>query len=408
MIKLFKHLSLLTVSELTDKAVVFLLFIYMGRVFNPQEFGYLNYILAVASYFIIFIDLGLPQLATRELSSHRFLSSALLQMVSATKLFLFLFVMIGWIAFVLAIQKEHITLGLIMTLYLFSRVIDIFWYLQGRQDFIAIARIKLAKSFILLWAFAFLYFYPHVGGYLAILILALILPFGWYLYHSDLLDTLFDTKRLRFLWNNPWRIKVFLLKSMPLIASTFLILMYYNLDTVLIGYFMDLEAVARYNAAYKIVFAFIVVRSVFTSVIFPRMSEKKLKWNEGKQFLMIGIGVAVLIALIAYYFSEDLLWLAYGDKYITSSYVFVILSLTASVLWINLFFPTFFIAIKQEKFYMKVHIITAVINLTGNLTLIPRFGIEGAALATLIADVVSLIIFGFMYFRYRRIDSWNT
>jgi O-antigen/teichoic acid export membrane protein len=177
--------------------------------------------------------------------------------------------------------------------------------------------------------------------------------------------------------------------------------MYYNLDTVLIRYFLDLDAVARYNAAYKLVFAFIVVRSIFTSVIFPRMSKAKYRWKEERIFLLMGGGMALSVALFSYWFAYDLLRLAYGDKYLSSSTVFIILSLTASVLWINLFFPTFFIAVKKEYFYMKVHFITATLNFGGNLILIPKFGIEGAAAATLMADVASLAIFGAAYYKHK-------
>jgi O-antigen/teichoic acid export membrane protein len=111
--------------------------------------------------------------------------------------------------------------------------------------------------------------------------------------------------------------------------------------------------------------------------------------------------------VFSYNFSEGLLSLAYGEKYLTSSRVFVILSMTASVLWINLFFPIFFIAVKRDIFYMKVHIVTAVLNLGGNIWLIPLYGIEGAAMATLIADVASLIIFGVSYYRIKQMRIEN-
>jgi O-antigen/teichoic acid export membrane protein len=400
MISIFKNISLLTISELIEKAIIFFLFIYMGRVFSPVEFGYLNYILAILSYFIIFIDLGLPQLSTREISSHYKLASSFFDIIFIIKLLLFFIIAIIWIFFIITTQNEFLNIGLLLLFYLFARVIDIFWYLQGLQKFKDIVFIKLFKASILSVSFVILYLYPSLEYYFILLILSLIIPFAWYIYINKLI-TLKLFNKIKFLFVNNKRIKVLISRSLPLIVSTFLILMYYNLDTILIEFFINLEAVARYNAAYKIIFAFIVVRSVFTSVIFPRIAKDKLSWSEGSIFLIIGFSVAVVIGIFSYIYASDLLFLAYSDKYLSSSLVFIILSMTASVLWINLFFPIFFIAIKKDIFYMKVHIVTAFLNLIGNLFLIPLYGIEGAAIATLVADIASLLIFGFYYFKIK-------
>ncbi len=396
---IFKKLSILTLAELGEKAIIFLLFIYMGRVLTPKDFGYLNYILAVVSYFIIFIDLGLPQLATREIASNNNkISLQLLQIISLTKFVLFIIIAIFWNLFVFYTQDGYINIGLFMNLYLLSRVFDIYWFLQGLQKFETIAKLKLIKSLILSSSFIILYLYPKVSNYLIILIISLLIPFVLYVLKHNLTPYIFN-KKINFLLVNRKRIKVFIFKSLPLVASTFLILMYYNLDSILIKHYLGLDYVAKYNAAYKIIFAFIVVRSIFTSVIFPRISKDKLKWNEGRIFLSMGVFIALCIFMIGFFFSKELLYIAYGNKYLDSANVFFILSITASILWINLFFPIFFIAIKKDTFYMKVHIMTALLNLVGNIVLIPLYGIEGAAIATLVADLVSLFIFSFFYFK---------
>jgi len=398
MLSIVKNLSVVTLSELFEKAIIFLLFIYMGRILPVAEFGYLNYLLATLSYFVIFIDLGLPQLATREVASNGTIHKKLFQAIVSIKIVLFMLVGVIWATFSFLYFKEHLGLALFMELYLFARVIDIFWYLQAHHDFTTIAKLKTVKSLLLVSACLVLNFFPSYQTYLYMLVLSLTVPFIYWLFRHNLVAILSPKHIISYITKHRLRMKILLIRSMPLAASTFLILLYYNLDTVLIKYYLGYEEVARYNAAYKLIFAFIVVRSVFTSVIFPRISQKHLAWSEGKIFALIGLGVAVAIAMFSYLFSDIVLELAYGEKYIDASSVFAILSLTASVLWINLFYPIFFIAIKKERFYLKVHIFTALINLLGNIFLIPKYGIEGAAYATLCADVVSLSIFGFFYY----------
>jgi len=398
--QVLKNFSLLVLSELWVKVITFVLFIYLGRVLDPEDYGYLSYLMALTSYFLIFIELGLPKLGTREVAAHPQLSRSFLQAITQIKLLLFLGVGSFWLIYVLLVEPPQYKLaGSLMAFYLFTRAIDFQWYLQAEQRFDLIAKLKVFRAAILLLSLLVLLFVPSLLVYVLFFNLSAFIPLYWYMHRFGITEHLLDIRNLFTIKSS--RMSLLLKKSLPLATSSFLILMYYNLDTILLRYMIDLQAVAAYNAAYKLVFAFIIARNLLHSVVFPRMAKSKMEWKEDKLFLVLGLLAAFVIVTFAAFFSEEILQLVYAGKYNASAKVFFILSLTAAVLWINLFFPAFFIAIKREYFYLKVQLLTTLLNLTANLLLIPRYGIEGAAWATLIADVVSLLIFGSAYYRIR-------
>jgi len=395
-----RNVSFLALSTLIEKVAVFFLYIYLGRILTPESYGYLSYILALSAYFSLMIDLGLPKLGIREVAAHPTLSLPLFRTVTALKLLLFFLVSGGWILFVLTQESGDRIAALMMIGYFFARAVDVQWLLQARQRFDTIAWLRVIKTLVLLTSLLLLFRLPQPWLYLLFYALAALVPTLGYLYLRE--SALLEWSRIgTLLRRHLRRLRVLLWRSLPLAASSFLILMYYNLDTVLIRHMLGLEEVARYTAAYKLVFAFIVARNLLHSVIFPRISRAKEEWREGGMLFLFSLGVVLLIVLVAGAYGREILELAYGEKYLSSERVFFILSLTAGVLWLNLFFPAYFIAVKKEYFYLKVQLSATALNLLANLWMIPRYGIEGAAWATLMADLLSLAIFGICYVRER-------
>jgi len=399
--QIIKNVSVLALSTLIEKVVIFVLYIYLGRVLSPEAYGYLSYILAVSAYFVLLVEVGLPKLGVREVAAHPGLSLPLFQTITGLKLTLFLVVSLMWVLYIGFSSEPYRWIALLLIGYFFARAIDLQWLLQAQQQFTTIALLRIMKAAILLVSLVVLYFSPTLVAYLLLFVSAALIPTVWYAYRAGLWRRFKYLKQRVISKEYLLRSKTLFYKSLPLTASSFLVLMYYNLDTILIRYFLDLEAVARYTAAYKLVFAFIVARNLLHSIVFPRISKAKFEWKEGRHFFIFSLFVAVVIVLIAWFFSEEILQFAYQDKYLSSVNVFVILSLTASVLWLNLFFPVFFIAIKREYFYLKVQLFTTMLNVVANIWLIPIYGIEGAAWATLMADIVSLVIFGISYYVVR-------
>lgn len=163
-------------------------------------------------------------------------------------------------------------------------------------------------------------------------------------------------------------------------------------DRVQINYFLGTEALGYYAAASNlcVYIQTIFVTSMATAVTPMYMDRWESEGREGTEaflalvmryYLLFAIPAAIGIAAIG----QDLITFLAGEKYAEGHRVipFIIVgmlidgttAMTAAGLQIK----------KRTKLMMGIVAFVAVLNLGLNLVLIPRFGIEGAAFATLIS-----------------------
>jgi O-antigen/teichoic acid export membrane protein len=79
--------------------------------------------------------------------------------------------------------------------------------------------------------------------------------------------------------------------------------------------------------------------------------------------------------------------LIYGGAYVEAVRPLQILLITSSVIFLNVALVNPLLAWDRQTEYMKIIAVGALANVVMNVLLIPRFGIRGAAVATLLAEI---------------------
>jgi O-antigen/teichoic acid export membrane protein len=105
--------------------------------------------------------------------------------------------------------------------------------------------------------------------------------------------------------------------------------------------------------------------------------------------ILIGIPASAGIWLI----SEDLINLFFGKTFVESAQILHYLAWLLLFAFLKSIMGFFLMACDRQVQWTKSWAITACINVTGNIMLIPLFGIKGAALASLISDIVLISLF---------------
>ena len=108
--------------------------------------------------------------------------------------------------------------------------------------------------------------------------------------------------------------------------------------------------------------------------------------------------IAVLVAVTGImYLLSDYLLLAFRPEYVAASSALGLLLLAQLLRAASLTFSFMFIAREKVRFLNISLTIAMVVNLVANIFMIPRYGIEGAAIATLLANatLVALVIIMF-------------
>jgi O-antigen/teichoic acid export membrane protein len=176
--------------------------------------------------------------------------------------------------------------------------------------------------------------------------------------------------------------------SLPLAAGDLLNAVLQRADIILVTMFVGTSAAAVYAAAEFITRVIASARSVFDSVAAPVFSEavslgqhERLKQNLVMMNRWV-FTVATPIALTVVVLRRDLLAL-YGSSFQEGATALLILALSH---WVNVSFGLMgwiMIAGGRSRLLLQNNVVVAVVNIVLGVTLVPRLGLVGAALAAL-------------------------
>jgi O-antigen/teichoic acid export membrane protein len=187
-------------------------------------------------------------------------------------------------------------------------------------------------------------------------------------------------------------------RALPYGLSSLSSWLYMRADVVLLGLLLGTIAVGVYNVAYRIVFLLMFVAQFASVSLFPLAST--LYKNSAKDLEVLYHKSLNLIILIVFpvvgglwLVAPDLIRLLFGEEFAESA---LILRILAGVLFLNFLSRTlgvFLMSCDHEVTRAKIQWTTACVNVSGNLILIPAYGIEGAAVATLISETLLVTLF---------------
>lgn len=394
--RIAKNTLSLFVSGLMAPAIAMVAVIYLARVLGPGDFGAVNFAIALTTYFTIFTDMGLGLYGTRELSRDRENLCEYLGDMLGLRVFLSAVSFSLLLLFVLMLNKPHEIKMLVVVfgLGLFPSAFLLEWAYQGieRMEYIGISRILMKAIFA---ALVVLFVRKHEQ---------LILVPWFQLVVTITITAIFFFIFVRKFGAPRFRLNVrewggMLKGALPLGISVVLIQVITNLGTVMLGFMKDDEQVGYFNAAYKIIFPVVMAAASYFDAIFPVLSNycqtslEKLEKIQ-KYTARIMVSVAVPCAVGGMLTAGPIVRLFYGPAYEPAVAVFRVLACVAAVICINMIYARGLWACNQQGVYLKIVLVQAALNLAVNLALIPRWGVVGAALGTLSAELLGLTLYG--------------
>ena len=191
----------------------------------------------------------------------------------------------------------------------------------------------------------------------------------------------------------------------PLLFVGIFYSIFYWTDSLMLGFFTDVKHVGIYSAAITIISLFSIAPDLFMQLFFPLVS---FKMSEGKKEIVKGITQQVTkwiyllnipIFLILIIFPEKLLLLLFNDKFLEAVLPLQILSLGAlfaSIIGLSI---NLLSIIGKTRLILRNFIALTGLNIILNLILIPKYGMIGASIATLITWIVFCIVILYQVFR---------
>jgi O-antigen/teichoic acid export membrane protein len=194
-------------------------------------------------------------------------------------------------------------------------------------------------------------------------------------------------------------------KSVPLAPISIISYLMIFTDTIMVGWFLSNEQVAEYSVASRVSYIVLFFLQAMEATIYPRLLNKfKHKQSQIHAFFWqstaLVISVVFGVTLFMYLLSDYIL-MAFGSEYGTAKQALGLLLIAQFFRAASITFSFMFI-IREKVQYLNMILMTAfIVNVAGNIFLIQRYAIEGAALATLIANVTLLGLILLLFYKQK-------
>ncbi|MCI5117598.1 MAG: flippase [Candidatus Electrothrix sp. LOE1_4_5] len=369
--------------------------IYVARYLGPEQFGVLSYAVSITGIFAILGHAGLYGIVTRKIVRRPSDSNTIL----GTSFFLkFCGVMIGYIAlflYVFFFEKERSVefwVVLITASSLSFKPFDVidFWF----QAHVQAKYTAISRSISLLLGSIFKIIMVVIGAKLIFFAFAAPLQGCIMACYSIIFfqtKSSFSVKN----WNiNFGKAKQLLSESWPVFCGSILATIYFNIDQVMLKWFVGVEEVGMYAIAAKFSEVWYFIPSAILSSLFPKLVRLKEK-NERhytyrlQQIFDILFCLALFIAVLVTIVSEPFISFFLGDQYQASATMLTIHIWAALFVFMRAAFSKWILIENILIFSLITQGLGTLVNIALNFILIPRYGGYGAAVATLISYAVA-------------------
>lgn len=366
-----------------------------AKALGPEKFGVLSYGLSLVGIFAITGHLGLSGLAVRDLVMKPKISGQILGTVLGLKVFGYL---LGFLLFVMysTLSTNHSTternvLMVLSSILLFKSVEIIEYWFQSQvlNKYISISKIfsnivsTIVRGLIVFFGASAVLF-----AMVNVLYFVFLFLFLCFFYFSK------SGKNIGKWCFSLADAKEFLSKSWMIYAGSIFAVINLKIDNVMIKWTLGSEAVGKYAVASTLSEAWYFVPIAIVTVLFPRLIKlkeinEKLYAKKLQQLfdllMALSILVAISITVVSSFFIEQL----YGHQYLISSQVLVVHIWGGVFIFMRSLVSKWILIEEKYFFSMFSQGLGAIMNILLNLYLIPKYGIIGAAYATVVSYAFS-------------------
>mgnify|MGYP001852587797 CR=1 FL=1 len=362
---------------------------YISRVLGPTKVGEYSYSYAIAYYFVMITMLGLNNYGNRSIAvvrddkdelSKTFCSIYWMQLSTG------IISLAAYIIYGLFISNT--TMTWITSLYVISAIFDVNWFFFGMEQFkLTVTRNTFIKIFTTICIFIFVKSQEDIYLYALIMVLGILI--------SQLILWQFLRKYIHFqrveFKEVTKHIKPNLILFIPIIAVS----LYKVMDKIMLGSMTTKTEVGLYESAERIIQIPMALIQSTGTVMLPKMTNLIANKDEKATESYFSISIMLVMFLsapmcfgimgVARYFVP----IYYGNGYLKCIELFQILLPSCIFLaFANVIRTQFLIPRKKDGIFISSVIIGAIVNIVINLILIPKYESIGAAIGTLLAEIV--------------------
>lgn len=382
--------------------VTFLAFyLSIARYVEKEIYGLIVTIFSFTNILLAFFDFGFPSYLQREAATKFADAKKSIYRMLQTKMIIFFIVLIISSIYFLHFTNDLVSVFLISFVnVLYTIVILFIFYLNGLNRFkestisVFLTRIPL---FIVLVIFTLIKMNYKVSLFFLSLtfIIQLIIVVRFSSFQFNLKN---------FFNFQPKEIISLIKYTIPFGIGSIFVMAYDRIDVLILQLLRSTTEVAIYSVAYSIYRNSSIISGIILMQVYNNYSIKFIKDKCFDKISILKDGsllfiLSVVLIFIYFIFGYAIITFLFGKNFYDSSKVLYYLSFALPFLFLNNFTGVLLNSSRNEKLTMTTTFIGFVINVSINLILIPRLGIMGAVISTILTEFFVFIIQAFMLTR---------
>lgn len=402
--RIVKNIGVTGFAQVLTSLMAFVLLLYLARILGEADFGIYNFAMSITTLFVVITDLGVNQFLVREIAREKDRSSEYVNSAVTLKIPLSIMTFIGIVMFswIFGYNTKFNILLYLLGLYnilltVSSTYLSLF---QAWEKMEYVAAFQIIEKVIVV----------SLGLYLLMLGYDVV-AIGFAYFIAGLFDIcvalIISKKIIKHGLNFNLKFqKNILIKALPLAVGSIFSMIFFRIDSVILGFLKGYAAVGIYTVAYNPLLTLSSILSgMFSSALYPVMSRyfrkdkkslQKLIETSSKYIALIGMPITVFLITAA----DKVIFILYGSNYHDSIICFQILSFFIVFRLMNPTIGTFLIAIEKQNVQVPIIVLTAVFNVILNLILIPEFSYIAASISTVLSEMMLYYLFTYFIKKY--------
>ena len=370
---------------------------YVSRILLADNLGRVSFFTSLTNYMLMIGSLGIStygiRIVAKTRNNKRELSVVVKELLIINLVVTFI-ASLFLISSIIVVEKfqKNLLLMFISICQILIAPLGMELLYGGLEQYEYIAKRSITMKIIsLIFIFLFVHEKEDYIIYAAILMLGYI---GNYI-----CNFVYSKKFIDYSIKQKWKLKRHLKAVLILFASILAINIYTNVDTLMLGFIKGDRAVGLYDVACKGKLVLLSLINAISTVLFPRLSyylaEKDIvSYNKVlKKSISVIMGIAIPLSIFFVIEAKDVVIFLGGNAYEDATLCMQILMPILIISgFSNITGNQILLPHGKDISYMRAVMTGAIVDIILNLFFMPRYSLYGAAFATLMAEIVQMLL----------------
>lgn len=395
-VKVAKNIGWALLGKTTTLLGSFIVGIFVARYLGPEQYGLMNYVTSYVTIFQAFALFGMDNIEIREEAKNKEERDAIIGTAFVLKL-IFAIITILLIYILLQFSNNDIFTQRMIMLYSISIICNCFFVARNYFTSIVwneyVVKTEIARTVIgIIIKIVLLIIHANLSWFVAAMTFDFVLLASGYCFSYSRKIGKINLWRFDIKWA-----KYLIKQSFPLMLSLSAVVIMQRIDQLMINKMIGTANVGQYSVAFKFVEVMIFVPTIIAQTISPvlvKIRNENTNDYVGKSqvFMDLTVWICVVMAVVVCLIAYPLIKYTFGEQYLLAVPVLQIMSFKVIGDALSQTSGQMIIIEGTQKYAVIRNIVGCICCIFLNLLLIPKNGIIGSS----IVSVISLFVSGFL------------